>query len=54
MPVKRSIDDLEERHEISPKRTKMTDLNSVNFSEGKLLCYFYLGGEGCVVHLNYW
>ncbi|TYG70401.1 hypothetical protein ES288_D05G310400v1 [Gossypium darwinii] len=33
VPVKRSIDDLEERHEISPKRTKMTDLNSVNFSE---------------------
>ncbi|KAA3453506.1 Cation-transporting ATPase 4 [Gossypium australe] len=33
VPVKRSIDDLEERHEISPKRTKMTDLNSVIYSE---------------------
>ncbi|KAB2083764.1 hypothetical protein ES319_A05G290700v1 [Gossypium barbadense] len=33
VPVKRSIDDLEERHEISPKRTKMTDLNSVICSE---------------------
>ena len=47
MGVKRSIADLEERHEVSPKRIKMRDLGSVIRSEGKLLCFSFFGvGSG--------